>query len=463
MSADLRKIQLLISRGRFKEAENMIREQLAKEPDEVDLHIGLSHVQRLQDRPKEAEESARRAIGLDPESGYPHELLAQALIDSSRWTEAEEALRQAMALDGEDPDCQGLLAKIYHERDKPAEALAHAEAGLAIDPDHELCRLFRGVSLGKLGRHEEADETAMSLLSDDPEDSYNHSARGWILMERGAAAEAKMHFQEALRCNPENEDARLGLARALQTQHPVLGWLLRLIIRAGKIKWGTLIVVAGIVFIVLPRYLQGSGVPFILVLLGQVLRVGMALFFYISLATRPLFDSLLALSRDGRLALSTREKKAVAWCVLPLLAGLYYTGVWLAGGARNIPFQGISLICAAALIHQAVTMSHPWIKRRMAALAVVATALGIWTVVGPRFALKAPLDRLVAEIKALPEEIRKSNDNSKVPPGLLKASEDLLRVRNWAFMYPVLLIYLLTAFSDEIATALRRRAPDESE
>ena len=141
-------------------------------------------------------------------------------------------------------------------------------------------------------------------------------------MERGAAAEAKMHFQEALRCNPENEDARLGLARALQTQHPVLGWLLRLIIRAGKIKWGTLIVVAGIVFIVLPRYLQGSGVPFILVLLGQVLRVGMALFFYISLATRPLFDSLLALSRERRLAVSTRENNAVAWCVLPQLAGL---------------------------------------------------------------------------------------------------------------------------------------------
>jgi Flp pilus assembly protein TadD len=463
MSVDLRKIQLLISHGRFKEAEAMIREQLAKHPDAVDLHLGLSHAQRLQDRPKEAEESARRAIGLDPESGYPHEVLAQALIETSRWAEAEQALRAGMALDGEDADCQGLLAKIYHGRNKPTEALAHAEAGLAIDPDHEVCRLFRGLALGKLGRHDEADQAAMGLLADDPEDSYNHSGRGWILMERGASAEAQMHFQEALRIDPENEDARIGLARALQTRHPVLGWLLRLIVRVEKLNWGIVVAAACVAFFVVPRYLQGNHVPFALVLLGQILRIGMALFFYTSVAARPLFDLLLAVSRDGRLALSTREKKAVAWCSLPLIVGLSYTAAWVAGGARSLPFQGVAFICAAAVIHQTITTRHPWVRRRLAAFAAVASLLAVWTIAAPRFVLRGPIDRLAAELSALPKELKESKDDRKVPESIKRALGDVVRVKNWAFLYPVLLIYLLTVFSDEIATALQRRAPDESE
>lgn len=441
----------------------MIRGQLAKHPNDVDLHLGLSHVQLLQGRPKEAEESARRAIGLDPESGYPHELLAQALIETFRWAEAEQALRTSMALDGEAADCQGLLAKIYHCRNKPTEALAHAEAGLAIDPDHEVCRLFRGLALGKLGRHDEADQAAMGLLADDPEDSYNHSGRGWILMERGASSEAKMHFQEALRIDPENEDARIGLARALQTQHPVLGWLLRLIIRVEKLKWSVVIAVACVAFFIVPRYLQGSHVPFALVLLGQILRGGVALFFYISVAARPLFDLLLALSRDGRLALSTREKKATAWCALPLIVGLFYTTTWVVAGARSAPLQGIAFICAATVIHHTITTRHPWVRRRIAIFAALTSLLAIWTVAGPHLVLRGPIDRLTAELSALPKGAKESKDDTKIPESLKKALGDVVRVKNWAFLYPVLLIYLLTVFSDEIATALQRRAPDESE
>lgn len=463
MIVELRKIQLLMSHGRFKEAEAMIREQLAKHPNAVDLHLGLSHVQRLQERPKEAEESARRAIGLDPESGYPLEVLAEALIETSRWTEAEQALRDAMALDGEDTNCQGLLAKIYNGRNKPAQALAHAEAGLAIDPDHEICRLFRGIALGKLGRHEEADQAAMGLLADDPEDSYNHSARGWILMERGAAAEAKMHFQEALRIDPENEDARMGLARSMQTQHAVLGWLLRLIIRVDKLNWGVVVAVACVAFLVVPRYLQGSHVPFALILAGQILRIGMALFFYTSVAARPLFDLLLAINRDGRLALSTREKKAVAWFALPLILGFCYTAAWVAGGARSVPFQGVAFICAAAVIHQTLTTRHPWVRRRLMVFSTLASLLAIWTIAAPGFVLRGPIDRLTAELSALRAEVKESKDQRKLPENLKKALHDLVRVKNWAFLYPVLLIYLLTVFSGEIATALHRRAPDESE
>ena len=463
MSADISKIQILIARGRFKEAEAMLRDALAREPDDADLHIGLSHTLRMLERPKEAEEAARRAIGLDADSGYPHEVLAHALIDSSKWSEAEAAIEQANVLDGEDADRRGLLAKISMERGKNAESLAHAEAGLAIDPDHDLCRLFRGMALGKLGRHEEADETAKDLLSDDPDDSYNHSARGWILMERGAAGEAKMHFQEALRIDPENEDARLGLARSLQQQHPLLGWLLRLVVRVGKIPFGTQVVVAMIVAVVAPRFLLGSDKPLFLIWLGQIVRIAFALFFFIVVAARPIFDSLLALSRDGRLALSHREMQAVRWCILPMLAGLAYMGFWVATGGKSVPYQGLSLIATAALLHEGFTTRHPWVKRRMLGISALAGLVSLWATFAAPVVLKPVAERLLAKISTFPETVRNSKDRAKLPADIAADLEHMLRVRNWAFIYPALLLYLAAAFSDEISTALLRRAPDESE
>ena len=68
MNIDSVHLNFLIQRGRFKEAEAILRSLLAKEPDDAYLHMDLSRVLCRMDRPKDAEDSARRAIGFDPES-----------------------------------------------------------------------------------------------------------------------------------------------------------------------------------------------------------------------------------------------------------------------------------------------------------------------------------------------------------------------------------------------------------
>jgi predicted Zn-dependent protease len=64
MSSEDFKIRILIQRGKFKEAEAMIRTRLAEEPNAPDLHLMLAQALFHLDRPKEAE---RTAIGLDRE------------------------------------------------------------------------------------------------------------------------------------------------------------------------------------------------------------------------------------------------------------------------------------------------------------------------------------------------------------------------------------------------------------
>lgn len=459
MSANIPRIHLLIERGRLKEAESLLLESLAKSPDDSYLH--LLHCRALCDleRPKEAAEAARRAIGLDPESGLPHEMLARAMLESGRLNEAEAAIKEAQALDGDDADRRAMLARIYSDRGKHAKALEHAEAGLEIDPDHDSCRFFKGVLLARLGRHEEADSAAADMLADDPDASYNHSARGWILIERGSFSEAKMHFLEALRLDPENEDARIGYARSIQHQNPALGWFLRLIVRMERLPMHWLLAVCVLIIIVLPKYLEGNDKPLILHILSKTLRTAASLFFYASLAAQPIFDCLLALTKEGRTALSGREMQAVRWSVLPLIAGVVMTMMWLFGGAKGVPYQGLALVSAAVFLHEAFTQRHPWVRRRLIGLSAGVGAAAAWIAAGPYLVLDPMREELIAKLP----ELAKSLKAKEIPKEFLSDFERFLRFRNWALIYPSLALYLSAAFSDSITNALLRRAPDEND
>lgn len=448
MSSEYAKLRFLLERGRYPEAEALVRNELAKDPDNASLHLHLARVLDHLGRPKEAEAAARSAIGLDPESGFPYEVLAEVLLSSANWKGAEEAVAQATALDGDDPDRRAILARIASERGHYQSCLEQAEAGLSMDPDHDACRFFRGVALGRLGRHAEADEASLGLLGDDPEDSANHTARGWVLMERNADEEAKRHFQEALRIDPDSEGARSGLAVCLQRRNPLLGWLLRTILAVERVPFTKLLVGMVLVGIVIPNFLKGEGRPESLKLVGAILRTAVFTFFYVTVAAKPLFDAVLFASREGRDALGSYESKAVRWSVLPLLAGLVYLGIWVAGGGKSTPVSAIGLLCASTLLHEAISMRHPWVRRRLLAVAAVVCVFALWFVFGREWLLRP----LVEEIRTL-----------KSPDELVSRLKEMIQLLNRAFVYPALVIYLLTAYSDHLANALMRRAPDESD
>lgn len=459
MSNESAHLNILLQVGRYVEAEAILRSLLAKQPDDGVLHLQLSRVLCRLDRPKEAEDAARRAIGLLPDSGMPHEFLAESLINSSKLKEAEIAISQAVELDGHDADRRAILARIYLERDRYETSLEHANEGLAIDPDHDGCRFYRTIALGKLGFHEEADETALALLSADPDDSTNHSARGWILLERNAIPEARMHFQEALRLDPDNEDARIGLARTLQQGNPLLGWLLRLIIALSRISI-TKVIVFGILFgVVLPNFLKGKGQPEIVRTMGLIISTTFMLFFYLALVVRPLFDVLLALSRKGREALGPYEMRAVRWSSLPLLAGLIYLGIWLLGGGKPMPVAAVGWLASATLLYESASNRHPWVRRRMWWIAGVACAAAIWLSAGPPLILRPLALGVISQLVQAKEKAVKKDAIKQLTTRL----EELMRMRKYAFDFPALLIYLIAVYSDEIAGALRRRAPDEKD
>ncbi len=459
MSAADFKIRILIQRGNFKEAQSLIRARLAEEPNDPDLHLMLAQALLHLDRPKEAEASARTAIGLDPESGYPHEVLAQILIGSSNLKGAEEAVKEAMSLDGDSDNLRAILARIASDQGKYERCLEHAQSGLEIDPDNDTCRFYRGIALSRLGRHEEADQVALGLLGDDPDDSTNHSARGWILLERNAIEPAKIHFQEALRLDPDNEDARFGLARCLQQGNPVLGWFLRAIISVGKISFTKMLIAALLVGILLPRFLRNDDLPLAVTIAGQTLRIGVLSFVYLAVAVAPLFSSLLFLSRGGRNALGSYESKAVKWSIVPLLGGLVLLVLWMVGGGKSIPLEAMGFLCASTLLYEATAHRHPWVRRRMLMVAGVACLCAVWFLLGPFWLIVPLAEDLASILKAK----RMDPDSAKLAGDLKLQFMEMIRMQKYFFTYPGLALYLLTSYSENLIALLTRKAPDDSD
>lgn len=453
---DIEGIRFLLDRGRFKEAEAALRERITADPDEGFWYALLSAALLNQDRPKAAEEAARKSIELDPDEEYGLFWLARTLMDQCRWKEARQAIDSAIELEPDDADNWALKAGILHGQGNVLAALDAAKQGLEQDADNEDCLYWKTVLLGMKGDHSEADRASLEMLSSDPDSVDSHCARGWLLVTQNRASEAEQLFISALQISPGHEDARSGLATALKMRSPFMGWFLRFLMRISTLR-ASQAIVAVLVWMILSRLLSSSENPS-LILLGRGLHVLFYALVLLWISVAPLFNLALARTRQGRLALSDDEKRALKWCALPLgIGGVFFFG-WLLQGGRSAPDLAMGWIVVAAMLEEIFCGSRPAVRRSMAYLAGVAAIIALagtiitYSVIVPR------AREALASIKA---EVEDGMVDEKVKN--LRAARDLTAVvelQRWTVGYPALALLLLACYRTEIRERFEAKAAD---
>jgi tetratricopeptide (TPR) repeat protein len=124
--------------------------------------------------------------------------------------------------DGENPDSALKLiqeGRALIDRGHLREAELRYEAGLHIDPRMPGAWMDLGVLQKELGRYEEAAQTLRKAVALDRQNGNAWFNLGSLyLRQLKRPQEAFEYFEEALRCNPEDEDAVCFAVEALRVQ-----------------------------------------------------------------------------------------------------------------------------------------------------------------------------------------------------------------------------------------------------
>jgi len=374
----LQRALLLQQQGRHDGAEAEFRQHLALEPEDAFAHAALAISLLDLGRRADAEATARRAIGLGPDIAFAHYALARVLSDRNREAEADSAIGEALRLEPDDADYHAFAAAIALDRGRWPQALEAAEQALAFDPEHVTANNLRAMALVKLGRKSEAGATLETALARDPEDALSHANRGWTLLHERQRDRAMEHFREALRLEPGNDWARVGLVEAIKAGNPVyavvLGYFLWMQRLSPGARWGMLI--GGYFGFRIVGNLARSNpalAPWLLPV--QIAYIAFALLTWLAV---PLFNTLLFFHPVGRHALAADQRwqaRLTTACVVPALGAL---AIWLGAG-----MEGRSLVAAlvfgllalpVAAVHQC---QRGWPRWAMGGIAAVLAITGL--------------------------------------------------------------------------------------
>ncbi len=320
MQEKVEKASLLVRHDRYVEALELLASILSEDPGNPQALYLQSVSLAKTDRLKMALEVAQQLVGVDPEWSWSHHRVGRVLSLMDRDKKALEFASEALRLDPDEPDHFGLLSTCYSGLDDWKRMLKAAEAGLELDPEHQGCVLLRSHALRLLNRNDEAGSAIERAGDLSPNDPGVHISLGWLRLQEGRATEAVGHFREALRLDPDDAQARNGLAEALKGENilyrPILAWYM-LSARLGQ--KGSLALILGLWFgSRLLRHLPGPA--WIPISVGALYFV----FVWLSWVGSSLFDLLLYLRKDLRGILDKNERLGAMALGVSLVCGVIF-------------------------------------------------------------------------------------------------------------------------------------------
>jgi len=215
----IQRAEILIEQQKYSEAQQILKEVLSSDPNDVHVLALLSEVNLQLGKIEDADIAINSAIGISPDIAHLYFIKARVLIQKEKYDDAEKHLYQAIEIEPSEANYFSLLASIKLSRKKYDEALQLADQSLALDAENILGLNIRSTSLIKLNRKEDAFTTINGALREDPTNAYTHANYGWNLLESGNHKKALEHFKEALKNDPTNKFAQSGMAESLKASN----------------------------------------------------------------------------------------------------------------------------------------------------------------------------------------------------------------------------------------------------
>jgi cytochrome c-type biogenesis protein CcmH/NrfG len=363
------------ARGRLLQSQHRMQDAIAcyQQALTLDAHHTPSFIMLAlcwmhdDDTAPKSVDAAQRAVALEPENPFARSVLALALNANAKDGQTgavKAALQQAEEAVNLDPDSDfghAVLARLHLRlRDYP-KAEASARAALSLDTENTMAAEVLSAALLLQKKDGDNQDLIKYQLQRNAEDDSAHTSAGWMAVMQGDHKKANQHFLEALRLNPMNENARLGLIESYRAR----SWPYRLQLRfahfMNQFTEGrqTAIMLGGFVcYKVLSTYLKTVSPILASVVIGAWL-----LFALWAHLARGFSSAFIVMDRFARQALRPREYwegVVVGGLIFASVSSLILGFAWHLGGEGG--FAALVCILAAVVNAAAFTNDH-WIGR----------------------------------------------------------------------------------------------------
>jgi len=167
---------------------------------------------------REAEQLYRRVLQRDPNNAEALNLLGVLAAQAGHPRDAKDLMAKAVAVDAGNPEFHYNLALVYQGTGDSDEAIKSYRRALDLRPDYGDAWLNLGGMLLNQGESVEAERCSRRAVEIDPTNPVAHHNLGAALLVRQIHQEAEQHFREALRLKPDYAEALTGLGVAQSGQ-----------------------------------------------------------------------------------------------------------------------------------------------------------------------------------------------------------------------------------------------------
>ncbi len=215
--ADAMRFLGLIARqqGRDDMAVDLLRRAIALRPNYAEAHYDLGNVLTGKGQLDGAIAAYRQAIALKPDVPEAHYNLGVTLQDNGRLDEAIAAYRQAIALNANFTEAQNNLGIALVEAGQFDEAIVACRRAIALNPTLPEAHNNLGIALKRKGQFDEAVAACRRAIALRPNYAAGHGNLGNALRGEGQLDEAITAFRKAITVKPNLLEAHYNLGNAL--------------------------------------------------------------------------------------------------------------------------------------------------------------------------------------------------------------------------------------------------------
>jgi tetratricopeptide (TPR) repeat protein len=197
---------LLFQMKRYKEAEILLQQCLAIDPQRASTHALLAINYTNMQQGELAIEFAKKAIELAPDESYHYYALAVAYRYHGRITRSERAIAAAIGIHPEIADYYAIQADNYIIQNQYLKALDSLKIGLRLEPKHIYSLQLELRVFINLRMLVDAEIVADCLVALCPNDYAIHRLIGDLYQMQNKNQQSIGAYRESLRLNPLQTD-----------------------------------------------------------------------------------------------------------------------------------------------------------------------------------------------------------------------------------------------------------------